>query len=141
MSQALFYALAERADCDSNAGIGRYIGMDTGDVSRWRNGKVKISASTILQIYDLTGWSIEHIRALIADKSPKKVAPAPVKKPKKVALASVKKAKKPPKVNLLAEIAARPKRAQRKAGEDNPRHHRLIVTKTPQWTSTVHRVL
>jgi hypothetical protein len=49
--------------------------------------------------------------------------------------------KKAARDDLLSQIVARPKRAQRKSGEDNPRTKRLTVTKAAQWTSTIHRAL
>jgi hypothetical protein len=130
MSHALFDALQALTGCKTDAKLAEFLGLTWARISDLRRGVRPLGAVYTLCIYDKTGMSIERIRELLADKTPKAPSGREIARQKKAARA-----------DLLSQIVARPKRAQRKSGEDSPRAKRLTVTKAQQWTSTVHRVL
>jgi hypothetical protein len=130
MSHALFDALKVLTGSKTDAVLSELLEISPSHVSACRTSRESIGADYILRIYDKTGMSIERIRELIKSDAPKAPSGRQITRMKKAA-----------RDDLLSQIVARPKRAQRKSGEDNPRAKRLTVTKAAQWTSTVHRLM
>lgn len=140
MSQALFDALRVRTGCKTDKELAKVLHISGSHISSCRSGDESVGAEYILKIHDYTGMSIQEIRSLIRSDAPKKPSGRQVAA-KVAAEKREAKAKKKGGIDLLAEITARPKRAQRKSTENSPRHTRLSVTKTPMWTSIIHRSL
>lgn len=71
MSQALFDAVMKQQNCKNDAALSRVLDIDPGALSRMRNGKLKVGATLILRIHELTDYtmSVKEIKQLIGGKS------------------------------------------------------------------------
>lgn len=133
MSHALFDALQAHFGCTSDAGLEQRLGFGYRCISKYRLGKLRVAPVHILRIYDLAGWSIEHIRALIADATPK------VPTAQEIARQATRQAIAAKKAKTIAKKETRQKPRMEYA--DDNALKRLTIIKTPKWTSTVPRVL
>ena len=48
----------------NDAALCRLLELDKGQISKLRNGKLKVNATHIVHIHDVTGWEIKRIKAL-----------------------------------------------------------------------------
>jgi len=49
----------------NDAAAAKFLKMPPSALSKWRSGYKPVSAAQILQIHDITGWSIDEIRRLL----------------------------------------------------------------------------
>lgn len=133
MSHALFDALQKHFNCRTDVELSPIIKISGNHITAYRTGRQNHGPALILRIYDATGMSIERIRELLADKSPKPLSQR--------AILQAKYAEKKA-ANLLDALTAKPAKPRREsASVDDTKRVRLTVKKTSQWTSTVHRML
>lgn len=66
VSQApLLDHLLERLECKNDAALSRKVKLAPPIVSKLRNGRLQVSAHTLLHLHDQTGISIPELRALV----------------------------------------------------------------------------
>lgn len=71
MSQALFDTVMKRQKYKNDAELSRALKVDPAALSRMRHGHLKVGATLILRIHELTDYkmSVKEIKQLIGDKS------------------------------------------------------------------------
>jgi predicted transcriptional regulator len=145
MSHALFDAIMDEKKLSIDAEVGALLGINRNGVSQYRSGHVAVGPAIVQRVYDVTGWTIEYIRELVADtttprvvrpRTAKQIAAAKRPRPKQKAAKPAKVAK-PLKAKPVR--AAKPVTAKKPATQNVPA--KLTITKAPQWVSRVHRIV
>lgn len=119
MSHALFDTLRVQTNTVSDAALARLLGVKPPEISKGRTVPQIIGPVYMARIQEKTGMPVARIKELMSDASPKVDFGKQVRQAKEA---------KPAKQSKPAEPLAFFK------------PHRLTVTKTPKWTSTVHRM-
>ena len=61
----LLDALIAEHQLSNDAALGRFLGIAKPIISKIRNKKLPVTAERILQIHDVTGWDVKHIKDLL----------------------------------------------------------------------------